>query len=161
MEKNTIPFNWQQARARLVRSSTSSMITLFPSTNKSPIPNSVAFTLAARLSSFHFYDEEILKVINAAHGHDEISLRMIKLFGVSIVEILSMIFKIGIDNGIQNEPFRGVLTKRCSENIEQIYRRTSMPQWDFNTIAFKLYWNRTSAWLFSCNFAAYFQNAFS
>ena len=54
-----------------------------------------------------------------------------------------------------------VLTKRCFENMQQIYRRTPMPKCDFNKVALRLYWNRTSAWVFSCKFAAYFQNIFS
>ena len=34
---------------------------------------------------------------------------------------------------------------------------------DFNKVAKakQLYWNRTLAWVFSCKFAAYFQNTFS
>ena len=35
---------------------------------------------------------------------------------------------------IQKQPPRGVLGKRCSENIQQIYRRTPMPKRDFNFI---------------------------
>ena len=31
---------------------------------------------------------------------------------------------------------------------------------DFNKVAKQLYWNCTSAWVFSCKFAAYFQNIF-
>ena len=54
----------------------------------------------------------------------------------------------------QKQPPRGFPGKRCSENIQQIYRRTPMPRCNFN----KLYWNHTSAWVFSCKFAAYFQN---
>ena len=46
---------------------------------------------------------------------------------------------------LQKQPSRSVLNKRCSENMQQI----------------QLYWNRTSAWVFSCKFAAYFQNTFS
>ena len=30
---------------------------------------------------------------------------------------------------------RGVLKKRCSENMQQIYRRTPMPKCDFNKVA--------------------------
>ena len=30
---------------------------------------------------------------------------------------------------------RGVPGKRCSENMQQIYRRTSIPKWDFNKAA--------------------------
>ena len=49
---------------------------------------------------------------------------------------------------------------RCSENMQQIYRRTTMQKCDFNKVAKQLYWNHTSAGLFSCKFAAYFQNSF-
>ena len=53
---------------------------------------------------------------------------------------------------------RDVLRKRCYENMQQIYRRTSMLKGDFNNVAKQLYWNHTSASVFSCKFAAYFQN---
>ena len=36
-----------------------------------------------------------------------------------------------------------------------------MPKWDFDKVAKQLYWSRTSARVFSCKFAAYFQNTFS
>ena len=62
---------------------------------------------------------------------------------------------------MQKQPSRGVLRKRCSENVLQIYRRTLMPKCDFNKIALQLYWNRTSAWMFSCKFATYFQSTSS
>ena len=45
--------------------------------------------------------------------------------------------------------------------MPQIYRRTPMPKCDFNKVAKQLNWNHTSAWVFSCKFAAYFQNTFS
>ena len=49
-------------------------------------------------------------------------------------------------------PFRGFLRKSCSENMQQIYRRTSMLK--------QLYWNRTSAWVFSWNFLHIFRIPF-
>ena len=61
----------------------------------------------------------------------------------------------------EKQPSRGVLRKRRSENMQKIYRRTPMPKCDFNKVASQLYWNHISAWLFSCKFAAYFQNVFS
>ena len=61
----------------------------------------------------------------------------------------------------QKQPFGGVLKKRCSENMQQIYRRTPMPKCDFNEVTKQLYWNHTSAWMFSFKFTAYFQNTFS
>ena len=40
---------------------------------------------------------------------------------------------------IQKQPSRGVPRERCSENMQQIYRRTPMPKCDFNKVALKLY----------------------
>ena len=62
---------------------------------------------------------------------------------------------------IQKQPPRGVSRKRRSENMQQIYMRTPMPKCDYNKVALQLYCNRTLAWVFSCKFAAYFQNTFS
>ena len=66
-----------------------------------------------------------------------------------------------LDHHYQKQPFRGVLRKKCSKNMEQIYRRTPMPKSDFNKVTKHFYWNYTSAWVFSCKFTAYFQNNFS
>ena len=62
------------------------------------------------------------------------------------------------NRSLQRQSPRGVLSKRCSENMQQIYRRTAMPKSDFNKDAKQLYWSHTLAWLFSCKFAAYFPN---
>ena len=48
------------------------------------------------------------------------------------------------------------LGKGCSENVHQIYMRIALPKSDFNKVALQLCWNRTSAWLLSCKFAAVF-----
>ena len=45
--------------------------------------------------------------------------------------------------------------------MSEIYKRTPMPKCDFNKVAEQLYWNHFSVWVFSCKFAAYFQNTFS
>ena len=45
--------------------------------------------------------------------------------------------------------------------MQQVYKRTIMLKCDFNKVALNLYWTRNSAWVFSCNFAAYFQSTFS
>ena len=60
----------------------------------------------------------------------------------------------------QKQPSRDVLRKRCSRNMQQIYRRTPMSKCDFNKIAKQLYWNHTSAYVFSCKFATYFRTTF-
>ena len=35
-----------------------------------------------------------------------------------------------------------------------------MPKCDFNKVGLQLYWNRISAWMYSCKFPAYYQNTF-
>ena len=45
----------------------------------------------------------------------------------------------------QKQPSRGVLNKRYSENMQQIYIRTPMPKCDFNKVAKQLYQNHTLA----------------
>ena len=62
---------------------------------------------------------------------------------------------------LQKQPPGGVLRKRCSENMQRIFRRTPMPKCDFNKFVKQLYWNHTLTWVFSCKFVAYFQNTFS
>ena len=59
----------------------------------------------------------------------------------------------------QKQPSRGVLIKRCSENLQEIYRR--MPKCDFNKVALQLYSNRISVWVFSCRFLHIFRTPFS
>ena len=39
----------------------------------------------------------------------------------------------------QKQPYRGVLKKGCSENMQQIYRRTPTLKRDFNKVAKQLY----------------------
>ena len=50
---------------------------------------------------------------------------------------------------IQKQPPIGVPKKRCSENMQQIYRRTAMPKCDFNKVAFSItpFPKNTSEWL--------------
>ena len=79
-------------------------------------------------------------------------------FFVNLSDIKVYFFK---TETIQKQPARCVLMKNYSENMQKIYRRrTPMSKCYFNKVAFQLYWNRTSTWVFSCKFAAYFQNTF-
>ena len=39
----------------------------------------------------------------------------------------------------QKQPSRGVPRKRCSENMQRIYRRTPMPKCDFNKVALQIF----------------------
>ena len=44
-----------------------------------------------------------------------------------------------VEKMLQKQPCRGVLRKRCSEKMQQIYRRTPMPKYDFNKLVLQLY----------------------
>ena len=41
---------------------------------------------------------------------------------------------------MQKQPTRGILKKRCSENMQQIYRKSLMLKCDFSKVAKQLYW---------------------
>ena len=59
----------------------------------------------------------------------------------------------------QKQSSISVLWKMCSENMQQIYRRTPIPKYDFTEVALQLYWNCTLAWVFSYKLATYFLNS--
>ena len=53
----------------------------------------------------------------------------------SFVKVMVMMIIKILRTYSQKQPPRGVLRKRCSENMQQIYRRTPMPKFDFNKVA--------------------------
>ena len=66
--------------------------------NNSKLSDKILYNCAARLISINFDSNDILKIIrslnvNKAHGHDGISLRMIKICDESLVQSLLLIFK--------------------------------------------------------------------
>ena len=68
-----------------------------PLSNDSKLPENQTYITETKLSSFNIEDEDIYKIIktldiNKAHGHDEVSIRMLKLCDKSIVKPLSIIF---------------------------------------------------------------------
>ena len=58
----------------------------------------------------------------------------------------------------QQQPPRGVLRKRCSENMQLIYRKSPMPKCDFNIVATATLLKSHFGMGVSCKFAACFQN---
>ena len=69
------------------------------------LPSAINFKTHARLSSIDFDEEDILKIIrnlnvNKAHGHDNISIRMLKICDSVLVEPLSQIYKNCINSGV-------------------------------------------------------------
>ena len=60
-----------------------------------------------------------------------------------------MLFIFCFQIGIQKHPSIGVLIKTCSENMQQIYRRTAMPKYDFNKVPkhlFRTYFHKNKSW---------------
>ena len=69
-----------------------------PISNGSVLPSELPLRTDGSLSYCHFTKDDILRIINnldpnKAHGHDEISIRMLKICGDSICRPLSIIFK--------------------------------------------------------------------
>ena len=81
-------------------------------------------------------------------------IRIVWCYGKLSDPYCLMLWKIVWSVCPQKHPSRGVLIKRCSENMQQIYWRKPMPEYDFKKSCFL-------AWVFSCKFVAQFQNTFS
>ena len=69
-----------------------------PLKNNSAVPTSQMFLTPSRLCTLNFNEEEIMKIIrnlnvHKAHGHDDISIRMIKICDKSILKPLILLFK--------------------------------------------------------------------
>ena len=76
-----------------------------PLSNNSILPSAISFKTQSRLSSINFEKEDILKIIrklnvNKAHGHDNISIRMLKICDSVLVEPLPLIYKYCINSGV-------------------------------------------------------------
>ena len=72
--------------------------------NKSVLPSQLTLLTENSLSKCNFFKKDILQIIrnldsNKAHGHDMISIRMLKLCGDSICKPLELIFKTCLRNG--------------------------------------------------------------
>ena len=73
--------------------------------NSSTLPETLSMLTQKKLSSLDFVNDEILKLIqglneNKAHGHDGVSIQMLKLCDTAIVRPLSIIFKNCLNYGI-------------------------------------------------------------
>ena len=69
-----------------------------PLKNDSVLPTTQIFSTPSKLCTLNFNEEEIIKIIrnfnvHKAHGHDDISIRMIKVCDKSILKPLILLFK--------------------------------------------------------------------
>ena len=74
-----------------------------PLKNDSKLPNSQIFLTQSRLSSLDFNEDEALRIIRSlnihkAHGHDDISIRMIKICDRSLLKPLTILFQNSINS---------------------------------------------------------------
>ena len=72
------------------------------------LPSLLNLNFTANLSVINFTDDDVLKIIrslniNKAHGHKDISMRMIKICDKSMLALLSIIYKNCIDTGILSD----------------------------------------------------------
>ena len=72
-------------------------VTITPLSKNSKIPENQPYKTNTKLSLIKFMNRKIINIIRSlnedkAHGHDNISIRIIKIFDTVIVEPLSIIF---------------------------------------------------------------------
>ena len=106
-----------------------------PLANNSVIPEYQSYETGERLSSIVIQTDDILKIIrnlnvNKAHGHDEISIRMLKICDSSIVEPLMIIFKNCLKFGIFPDSWKKSnivpIHKKGDKQILNNYRPVSL-----------------------------------
>ena len=82
--------------------------------------------MMACLSDIYFNDDSILKMINKTHGHDNISIRMVKICDKTIIKPLSIIYKNCIDTGIYSQIYGRnlILFQFIRKEINNCYKIT-------------------------------------
>ena len=80
---------------------------------------------------YTFHRRQKLKIRNIMWMNPRNSDTKLRLKQMYLWKFLSNNF---LNNEKQNQPSRGVLEKRCSENMKQINRRTPMPKCNFNKV---------------------------
>ena len=73
--------------------------------NNSQLPRTLSYKTNEKLSSVKITDNDMLKIfakldLNKTHGHDKVSIRMIKICTTSICKPLRLIFNHCIDNSM-------------------------------------------------------------
>ena len=76
-----------------------------PLTYSSVLPSTISFKTHSRFNSISFGNVDTRKIIRnlnvkEAHGHDDISIRMLKICDSEVAEPLSLIYKNCRDSGI-------------------------------------------------------------
>ena len=92
-----------------------------PLRNNGKVPESQTYITDSKLSSLQFEDKGIIKIIrsldiNKAQGHDDISIKVLKICDLAIITLLSMIFR----NCINNSTFPDLWKK---SNICPIHKK--------------------------------------
>ena len=92
--------------------------------------------LHSRNSSFKFLsflEQLIFKYLQTVVCLTTSKLSKLTLFVMTSIDVLH-VWEVE-----QKQPSRGVFIKRCSGNMQQIFRRTPMPKCDFNKVTKQLY----------------------
>ena len=103
-------------------------------------------------SSYHVYSSKLTDERKKSLNNKKIVGTVLIYFSKACDCIPHSLHNVKLHSYDQKQPSRGVLLKRCSEKMQQIYRRTPMPKCDLL--------NHASAWVFSRKFTACFQNTF-
>ena len=102
-----------------------------PISNDSALPNSSNSVSNVSLSSIHFEDQDILKIIrslnyNKAHGYDDISIRLLKICDSSIERPPSIIFKNCLQTGtFPNNEKKSNVVPTIKKVINNCYKITA------------------------------------
>ena len=103
--------------------------------NCSKLPANLRYVTDKRLRTINFITDNIEKVIeslnsNKGHGHENISIRMLKICGNTICKLLELIFKLALTTGVfPSERKKGNIVlcyKKCDKQSIENYRPVSL-----------------------------------
>ena len=106
-----------------------------PLSNTSEIPKTQSFITNDRLSDIQFQENDIIKIIrsldiNKAHGHNDISIHMIKICDMAIVKPLFLIFQKCLKDGVFPDIWKKSnvvpIHKKGDKQLIQNYRSVSI-----------------------------------
>ena len=101
--------------------------------NDTKLPTSLTFYTNNRLSTVSFSHEDVGKIIqnlnpNKAHGHDNISIHMLKICGSTIYRPLEIIFKEALSTGLfPSEWKKGNIVPIHKKGDKQVLKKTTAP----------------------------------
>ena len=115
-----------------------------PLANRNKLPESQVYLTNSRINSVPFSDNLVIKIrnlnVNKAHGHDDIPIRMIKMYDESIVRPLSIIFRNSLNSCIYPSTWKKANVIPVHKKDDQQWMCEQLPPCVASTSIWEFFW---------------------